>query len=141
MFRRKINNNRWIVNLKIKTKSSIRHKEIFCRYIFRYSHAGSTHTLNNYCDTSDNWTDHDMDIYMARNPTTRNGLVPLWDRCYAWYFHNYYHQDKFPFFREILWHQLIQQERKKTILFKPVSGPINRTHNDIPSHLTIFLGI
>ncbi|EDW45531.1 GM16824 [Drosophila sechellia] len=40
----------------------------------RYSQAGSTHTLNNYCDTSDNWTDHDMDIYMARNPTTRNGL-------------------------------------------------------------------
>ncbi|CAH0689848.1 unnamed protein product [Chilo suppressalis] len=30
-----------------------------------------------YCDTSDNWTDHDMDIYMARNPTTRGGLVPL----------------------------------------------------------------
>ncbi|CAK1544185.1 unnamed protein product [Leptosia nina] len=27
-----------------------------------------------YCDTSDNWTDHDMDIYMARNPTTRGGL-------------------------------------------------------------------
>lgn len=43
----------------------------------RYSQAGSTHTLNNYCDTSDNWTDHDMDIYMARNPTTRGGLVPL----------------------------------------------------------------
>ncbi|XP_036227304.1 uncharacterized protein haf isoform X2 [Bactrocera oleae] len=43
----------------------------------RYSQAGSTHTINNYCDTSDNWTDHDMDIYMARNPTTRNGLVPL----------------------------------------------------------------
>ncbi|KAJ8979500.1 hypothetical protein NQ317_007683 [Molorchus minor] len=43
----------------------------------RYSIAGSTHTLNNYCDNSDNWTDHDMDIYMARNPTTRNGLVPL----------------------------------------------------------------
>ncbi|KAJ8960950.1 hypothetical protein NQ318_020251, partial [Aromia moschata] len=43
----------------------------------RYSVAGSTHTLNNYCDNSDNWTDHDMDIYMARNPTTRNGLVPL----------------------------------------------------------------
>ena len=43
----------------------------------RYSTAGSTHTLN-YCgDTSDNWTDHDMDIYMARNPTTRGGLVPL----------------------------------------------------------------
>ncbi|XP_049305999.1 leucine-rich repeat and fibronectin type-III domain-containing protein 2 isoform X2 [Bactrocera dorsalis] len=42
-----------------------------------YSQAGSTHTINNYCDTSDNWTDHDMDIYMARNPTTRNGLVPL----------------------------------------------------------------
>ncbi|XP_028901422.1 leucine-rich repeat-containing protein 4B isoform X2 [Zeugodacus cucurbitae] len=43
----------------------------------RYSQTGSTHTINNYCDTSDNWTDHDMDIYMARNPTTRNGLVPL----------------------------------------------------------------
>ncbi|XP_063237644.1 leucine-rich repeat and fibronectin type III domain-containing protein 1-like protein [Bacillus rossius redtenbacheri] len=43
----------------------------------RYSTAGSTHTLNNYCDTSDNWTDHDMDIYMARNPTARGGLVPL----------------------------------------------------------------
>lgn len=43
----------------------------------RYSTAGSTHTLNNYCDNSDNWTDHDMDIYMAGNPTTRNGLVKL----------------------------------------------------------------
>ncbi|XP_050426402.1 uncharacterized protein LOC126836800 isoform X2 [Adelges cooleyi] len=45
----------------------------------RYSHTGSHHALNaNYCgDTSDNWTDHDMDIYMTRNPTTRNGLVPL----------------------------------------------------------------
>ncbi|KAK9712738.1 hypothetical protein QE152_g24724 [Popillia japonica] len=43
----------------------------------RYSITGSTHTLNNYCDNSDNWTDHDMEIYMARNPTTRNGLVPL----------------------------------------------------------------
>ncbi|XP_053694028.1 vasorin [Sabethes cyaneus] len=44
----------------------------------RYSTAGSTHTLNNYCDTSDNWTDHDMDIYMTRNPTARNGgMVPL----------------------------------------------------------------
>lgn len=43
----------------------------------RYSTAGSTHTLNNYCDNSDNWTDHDMEIYMARNPTARNGLVQL----------------------------------------------------------------
>ncbi|XP_050529564.1 uncharacterized protein LOC126899071 [Daktulosphaira vitifoliae] len=47
----------------------------------RYSHSGSQHALNgnNYCggDTSDNWTDHDMDIYTTRNPTTRNGLVPL----------------------------------------------------------------
>ncbi|KAI5704670.1 hypothetical protein M8J75_007751 [Diaphorina citri] len=43
----------------------------------RYSIAGSTHTLNNYCggDTSDNWTDHDMDIYMTRNPTARNGMM------------------------------------------------------------------
>ncbi|XP_012251936.2 leucine-rich repeat and fibronectin type III domain-containing protein 1-like protein [Athalia rosae] len=41
----------------------------------RYSLADSTHTLNNY--EENNWTDHDMDIYMARNPTTRGGLVPL----------------------------------------------------------------
>ncbi|XP_031828498.1 leucine-rich repeat and fibronectin type-III domain-containing protein hattifattener [Nomia melanderi] len=41
----------------------------------RYSIADSTHTLNNY--EENNWTDHDMDIYMARNPTTRNGLMPL----------------------------------------------------------------
>ncbi|XP_034945639.1 leucine-rich repeat and fibronectin type-III domain-containing protein 3 isoform X2 [Chelonus insularis] len=41
----------------------------------RYSLADSTHTLNNYDES--NWTDHDMDIYMARNPTTRSGLVPL----------------------------------------------------------------
>ncbi|KAG8336206.1 hypothetical protein J6590_049445 [Homalodisca vitripennis] len=40
----------------------------------RYSTAGS---LTNYGDSADNWTDHDMDIYMARNPTTRGGLVPL----------------------------------------------------------------
>lgn len=37
----------------------------------RYSTAGSL------ADPADNWTDHDMDIYMARNPTTRGGLVPL----------------------------------------------------------------
>ncbi|KAL1124192.1 hypothetical protein AAG570_001962 [Ranatra chinensis] len=45
----------------------------------QHHHSHSTHTLN-YCpgDTSDNWTDHDIDIYMARNPTTaRGGLVPL----------------------------------------------------------------
>lgn len=43
-----------------------------------YSTAGSIHTLNNYCETQENnWTDHDMDIYMARNPTTHGGLVPL----------------------------------------------------------------
>jgi Leucine-rich repeat (LRR) protein len=41
----------------------------------RYSLADSTHTLNNY--EENNWTDHDMDIYMSRNPTTRSGLVPL----------------------------------------------------------------
>ncbi|XP_042869225.1 uncharacterized protein LOC122251378 [Penaeus japonicus] len=40
----------------------------------RLSHAGSTHSLTGY-DT-DNWTDHDMDIYVARNPT-RGGLVQL----------------------------------------------------------------
>lgn len=54
-------------------------KKFLCFPPHSYSTAGSTHTLNNYCDTSDNWTDHDMDIYMARNPTTRNGggMVPL----------------------------------------------------------------
>ncbi|XP_078041964.1 leucine-rich repeat and fibronectin type-III domain-containing protein hattifattener [Augochlora pura] len=41
----------------------------------RYSITDSTHTLNNY--EENNWTDHDMDIYMARNPTTRGGLMPL----------------------------------------------------------------
>ncbi|XP_046465313.1 uncharacterized protein haf [Neodiprion pinetum] len=41
----------------------------------RYSLADSNHTLKNY--EENNWTDHDMDIYMARNPTTRGGLVPL----------------------------------------------------------------
>lgn len=41
----------------------------------RYSLAESTHTLNNY--EENNWTDHDMDIYMARNPTQRAGLVPI----------------------------------------------------------------
>lgn len=44
-----------------------------------FSQHGSTHNLNNnYCDTSDNWTDHDMDIYMARNSTARNnGMGPI----------------------------------------------------------------
>lgn len=40
----------------------------------RYSLAESTQTLNY---DENNWTDHDMDIYMSRNPTTRSGLVPL----------------------------------------------------------------
>ncbi|XP_076028865.1 leucine-rich repeat and fibronectin type-III domain-containing protein hattifattener isoform X2 [Oratosquilla oratoria] len=40
----------------------------------RMSRAGSTNSLTGY-DT-DGWTDHDMDIYMARNPT-RGGLVQL----------------------------------------------------------------
>ncbi|XP_069178132.1 leucine-rich repeat-containing protein let-4 isoform X1 [Procambarus clarkii] len=40
----------------------------------RLSHAGSNHSLTGY-DT-DGWTDHDMDIYVARNPT-RGGLVQL----------------------------------------------------------------
>lgn len=57
--------------------SSRQHDALHPRPGSRFSTAGSTHTLNNYCDNSDNWTDHDMDIYMARNPTTRNGFVPL----------------------------------------------------------------
>nr|XP_045581403.1 uncharacterized protein LOC123745138 [Procambarus clarkii] len=40
----------------------------------RHSHAGSAHSLTGY-DT-DGCTDHDMDIYIARNPT-RGGLVQL----------------------------------------------------------------
>ena len=53
------------------------------RHGSRYSLTGSSHTLggNNYCEAPDNWTDHDMDIYMTKN-TTRGrggggGLVPL----------------------------------------------------------------
>ena len=68
--------------------------------IYSYSTAGSTHTLNNYCDTSDNWTDHDMDIYMARNATTRNGLVPLWGRLIcSWYINVILSID------EVFWHR------------------------------------
>nr|XP_053627717.1 uncharacterized protein LOC128685244 [Cherax quadricarinatus] len=40
----------------------------------RHSHEGSSHSLTGY-DT-DGCTDHDMDIYIARNPT-RGGLVQL----------------------------------------------------------------
>ena len=40
----------------------------------RLSHAGSSHSLTGY-DT-DGWTDHDMDEYVAHNPT-RGGLVQL----------------------------------------------------------------
>lgn len=69
----------------------------FFVYSTSYSTAGSTHTLNNYCDTSDNWTDHDMDIYMARNATARNGgMVPLWESLLAsspsWYYDVVLHQ-------------------------------------------------
>lgn len=52
----------------------------------RFSQAGSTHNLSNCYDTSDNWTDNDMEIYMTRNATTRTGLVPLWGRLFvSWY--------------------------------------------------------
>ncbi|KAG5676868.1 hypothetical protein PVAND_006675 [Polypedilum vanderplanki] len=43
----------------------------------RFSTTGSTHNLSNCYDTSDNWTDNDMEIYMTRNATARTGLVPL----------------------------------------------------------------
>ncbi|CRK93334.1 CLUMA_CG006875, isoform A [Clunio marinus] len=43
----------------------------------RFSTNGSVHNLSNCYDTSDNWTDNDMEIYMARNATARTGLVPL----------------------------------------------------------------
>ncbi|XP_070497092.1 uncharacterized protein haf isoform X2 [Chironomus tepperi] len=43
----------------------------------RFSQTGSTHNLSNCYDTSDNWTDNDMEIYMTRNATARTGLVPL----------------------------------------------------------------
>lgn len=45
-------------------------------YSHRFSTTGSTQNLNCY-DTSDNWTDNDMEIYMTRNATARTGLVPL----------------------------------------------------------------
>lgn len=52
----------------------------------RFSTAGSTHNLSNCYDTSDNWTDNDMEIYMTRNATARTGLVPLWGRLFvSWY--------------------------------------------------------
>ena len=41
----------------------------------RLSHEGSSHSLTGY-DDSEGWTDHDMDIYMTRNPT-RGSLVQL----------------------------------------------------------------
>lgn len=42
-----------------------------------------------------------MDIYMARNATTRNGLVPLWGRIIlSWY-------DVILNVDEIFWHEAI----------------------------------
>jgi len=41
----------------------------------RLSQSESLNTLNGY-ETPDNWTDHDMDFYVARNPT-RHDLVQL----------------------------------------------------------------
>lgn len=62
---------------------------MFICYFHRFSTAGSTHNLSNCYDTSDNWTDNDMEIYMTRNATARTGLVPLWDRIYvSWFFIN-----------------------------------------------------
>lgn len=53
---------------------------------YRFSTSGSTHNLSNCYDTSDNWTDNDMEIYMTRNATARTGLVPLWGRLFiSWY--------------------------------------------------------
>jgi hypothetical protein len=47
------------------------------KFVDRFSTTGSTHNLSNCYDTSDNWTDNDMEIYMTRNATARTGLVPL----------------------------------------------------------------
>lgn len=77
-----------------------------------------------------------MEIYMARNPTTRNGLVPLWDQLYSWYFLNFTTDgDKLPYFRAILWHQLLlrEQQQQQQLLFKPVPSPIYTIYNNIPS--------
>lgn len=56
-----------------RPRSSSRDHSAPTRPHSRYSTTGSL----TYGDVADNWTDHDMDIYMARNPTTRGGLVPL----------------------------------------------------------------
>jgi hypothetical protein len=64
----------------------------------RFSTSGSTHNLNCY-DTSDNWTDNDMEIYMTRNATARTGLVPLWGRLFiSWYIDVLFDLDK------VFWH-------------------------------------
>lgn len=64
----------------------------------RFSTSGSTHNLNCY-DTSDNWTDNDMEIYMTRNATARSGLVPLWGRLFiSWYIDVLFDLDK------VFWH-------------------------------------
>lgn len=64
----------------------IHQKKILTNYFYRFSTAGSTHNLSNCYDTSDNWTDNDMEIYMTRNATARTGLVPLWGRLFvSWY--------------------------------------------------------
>lgn len=66
----------------IASKSASSHFLLFRRF----SQAGSTHNLSNCYDTSDNWTDNDMEIYMTRNATARTGLVPLWGRLFvSWY--------------------------------------------------------
>lgn len=91
---------------------SLSHNHAKSQWFSRYSTAGSTHTLNNYCDTSDNWTDHDMDIYMARNPTTRNGLVPLWGRLLvSWYFDIIYD------WHEIFWPFTIADDIRVSFVF------------------------
>ena len=42
----------------------------------RLSQSDSLNTLSGY-ETPDNWTDHDMDVYVARNATHRHDLVQL----------------------------------------------------------------
>lgn len=76
--------SRWWIFKEILLKIFLSQTKPLC--YDRFSTAGSTHNLSNCYDTSDNWTDNDMEIYMTRNATARTGLVPLWGRLFvSWY--------------------------------------------------------
>lgn len=86
--------SRWI-----KLRSFLKHFSETFITLLRFSTSGSTHNLSNCYDTSDNWTDNDMEIYMARNATTRTGLCQLWGLLFvSWYIEVLLELDK------VFWH-------------------------------------